>query len=101
MTWQVGSWMFDAPSRPSWHNASFIVIDVEAIAGREEFDSRLQRLIGELHSAPAAEGVERVLLPGEREWANCHRARAEGIMLPSDVTEKLEQAAELTGVSFP
>jgi len=23
MTWQVGSWIFDEPSRPSWHNASF------------------------------------------------------------------------------
>ena len=28
ITWQVGSWIFDPPGRPSWHNASFTVFDV-------------------------------------------------------------------------
>ncbi len=99
MTWQVGSWMFDDPSRPSWHNASFIVIDVEAIAPREQFDRRLRTLIDELHSSPTADGVERILLPGEREWKNYRIAVETGIMLPADVVEKLQIAASLSGQS--
>lgn len=100
MTWEVGSWMFDEPSRPSWHNASFTVIDVAAMLPMGEVQQRLHRLINELHSAPTAAGVERVLLPGEREWNNYHRAQAHGIRLPADVQDKLRLASELTGVSL-
>jgi ureidoglycolate dehydrogenase (NAD+) len=101
LTWQVGSWMFDEPSLPSSHNASFVVIDVGAIAPREQFDQSLKSLIDELHSAPTAEGTERVLLPGEREWNSYRRSKAAGIDLPIDVIEKLQLAASLTGVSPP
>src|SRR4051812_16282084 len=31
MTWQVGSWIFDAPEKPSHHNAAFLAIDVATI----------------------------------------------------------------------
>lgn len=98
MTWQVGSWMFDEPSRPSWHNASFILIDVAAICTPALFQQRICKLIQELHSAPTAANVDRVFLPGEREWNNYHHAQVNGIVLPSDVREKLRQAAEWTGV---
>lgn len=102
-TWQVGSWIFDPPNRPSWHNASFTVIDVAAISPPGEFRQRLGRLIDELHAAPTAAGVERVLLPGEREWNNRRRALAHGILLPADVLDKLRQASDATGVplDFP
>lgn len=98
MTWQVGSWMFDEPSRPSRHNASFTVIDIAAMAPLNEFQQRLRRLIDELHDAPTAGGVDRVLLPGEREWNSFHHAKVHGINLPADVRDKLRQAADLTGV---
>lgn len=101
MTRQVGSWMFDEPSRPSWHNASFTVLDAGAISPAGDFRQRLRALIDEIHAAPTAEGIKCVLLPGEREWTNFHRAHATGIDLPADVQEKLRQAAQLTGVSFP
>jgi LDH2 family malate/lactate/ureidoglycolate dehydrogenase len=98
MTWEVGSWIFDEPSLPSRHNASFVVLDVAAMAGAEAFDRRLRALIDEIHAAPTAEGTDRLLLPGEREWTNYRRALLEGIPLPSDVLEQLRRAAELTGV---
>jgi len=97
LTWQVGSWMFDDTSRPSWHNASFVAIDVHAIAGAEAFDQRLKSLISELHSAPTADGVDHVLLPGEREWNHYRQALAHGISLPSDVVDKLLEAAQVSG----
>ncbi|MCA9060891.1 MAG: Ldh family oxidoreductase [Planctomycetaceae bacterium] len=99
MTWQVGSWIFDAPEKPSWHNASFVVIDVDAIAGREKFAERLNHVINEIHAAPTADGVDQILLPGEREWQNHANATVDGIPLPSDVIEKLNEVAAVTGVA--
>lgn len=97
-TWQVGSWIFDPADRPSWHNASFILLDVAAIAEPDEFDKRLDRLISEIHAAPTAEGVNQVILPGEREWACYHESVQNGIALPPDVMAKLREASDLTGV---
>ena len=98
ITWQVGSWIFDEASKPSLHNAAFIAIDVATIAPPQEFAARVQALIDEIHKAPTAEGIERVLLPGEREW-NLHRtATNHGIDLPADVVTKLELIAKETGI---
>jgi len=88
-TWRVGSWMFDDASRPSWHNASFVVLDIATMAEPGQFEARLRALIAEIHAAPTAEGVERILLPGEREWELHRRAQSEGIDLPADVRDKL------------
>jgi LDH2 family malate/lactate/ureidoglycolate dehydrogenase len=100
-TWQVGSWIFDPPSRPSWHNASFTLLDVDAIAPRADFDERLRQLIDEIHGVSPADGVERVLLPGEREWAHQRDSKVSGIALPPDVLSKLGEAALLTGITAP
>ena len=101
MTSQVGSWLFDEPSRPSWHNASFVVISVDVIASRVEFAQRIRTLVDELQAAPTADGVESVLLPGEREWRNYHLAADDGIPLPQDVIMKLQESAELMAIPFP
>lgn len=101
ITWEIGSWIFDEPSKPSRHNASFIAIDIAAMVPREQFEQRLRKLIDEIHAAPTADGVERVLLPGEREGNLLRRAQAEGIALPADVVAKLETVArefEVEGV---
>jgi ureidoglycolate dehydrogenase (NAD+) len=101
MTWEIGSWIFDEPSQSSGHNASFIAIDIAAMVPPEQFEQRMRALIDEIHTAPTAEGIERVLLPGEREWSLHRRAQAEGIDLPADVVEKLSQAAVQLGLSSP
>jgi ureidoglycolate dehydrogenase (NAD+) len=101
MTWQVGSWLFDEPAKPSLHNASFIAIDVGAMVPLEQFEERLQRLIDEIHATKTAEGIERVLLPGEREWGLYQRAQSAGIVLPQDVMDKITQAAAHAGLDSP
>lgn len=100
-TWQVGNWIFDPPQKNSGHNASLTLYDVDAIAPRHEFDARLARLIDEIHQVPAAEGIDHVLLPGEREWANLRASANHGISLPPDVLAKLGEAAAMTGVPVP
>ena len=98
---QVGSWMHDPPHEPSRHAAGFVVLDLAAICEREAYAAAMNRLVREIHEAPTAAGVERVLLPGEREWAR-HRAAGDlGIALPQDVREKLAAAAALVGMESP
>ncbi len=101
MTWEVGSWISDEPSRPSGHNGSFIAIDIAAMVSPDQFERRLRKLIDEIHAAPTAAGVECVMLPGEREWNIFRQAQVQGIDLPSDVVEKLSSAAALVGLASP
>lgn len=101
VTWQIGSWMFDEPSKPSLHNAAFIAIDVATIADPASYGSRLKTVIDEIHAAPTAEGIDRVLLPGEREWNLRHEAQQQGILLPEDVKAKLRLVATETGIAAP
>ncbi len=101
ITWQVGSWMFDPADRPSWHNAGFIAADIGIIADPEEYKKGMRRLVDEIHAAKAAEGVPRVLVPGEREWEARRAAMAGGISLPPDVAAKLAEAAAMTGIALP
>ena len=63
-----------------------------------EFAMRIKHSTDEIHAAPTDEGVERVLLPGEREWAFRRKALVDGILLPEDVQETLKLAAEMAGI---
>lgn len=101
MTWQVGDWMRGDASVPTGHGAAFLAVDVEAIAPGGEFAKRVTELIDEVHATPPADGVERVLLPGEREWANGRRVATGGISLPADVVASLELAATAASVPPP
>jgi LDH2 family malate/lactate/ureidoglycolate dehydrogenase len=94
VTTQVGGWMFGDPSAPTNHGAAFLAIDIAAMAGGAKvFAERVQSLIDEIHAAPTAEWVDRLLLPGEREWANRRRALEEGIALPADVVAAIAPLA--------
>ena len=98
---QIGCWMHGPLDAPSRHAAGFVALDLEAICEREAYAAGMNRLVREIHEAPTAAGVERVLLPGEREWAR-HRAVGDGaIPLPADVREKLAAAAALVGIASP
>lgn len=101
LTWQVGSWIFDPPSRPSWHNASIMVVDLEAVCGLNAFFERMKGLVDEIHKSPPADGTNGVLLPGEREFQLMRLSEKEGINLPEDVCMKLREAAEISGISIP
>jgi ureidoglycolate dehydrogenase (NAD+) len=98
---QVGSWMNDPPESPSKHSAGFVAIDVGTICDRDAYTASMDRLAREVHDAPTADGVDRLLLPGEREWERHRAAGQHGIPLPSDVREKLAAAAALVGLTPP
>lgn len=98
---EVGSWMADPAEVPSRHSAGFTVIDLSAICGDEAYATSIRRVVQEIHEAATADGVTRVLLPGEREWGRVREARIAGIPLPPDVRERLAAAAALVGLEPP
>ncbi len=99
-TWRVGSWIFDDPAKPTDHGAAFLAFDVKAILSEQEFGKRVAALIDEIHATPTAPGTERVLLPGEREWACKRRYDVEGLPLPIEVREVLRTLAADAGVNL-
>jgi LDH2 family malate/lactate/ureidoglycolate dehydrogenase len=92
----VGGWLLGDLSTPTDHGAAFIAIDVKVMMPMDDFTRRVEGLVDEIHNAPRAEGVERIYLPGEKEWECYDRSMKTGIVLPPDVIEKLERAAELS-----
>lgn len=64
-------------------------------------ERRADQVIDEVQATPPAEGVDRVLLPGEREMTNRRRATTDGIPLPADVVASLELAATTANVPSP
>lgn len=98
---QVGCWMHGPLDEPSRHAAGFTVFDLDAICDREAYAAAMDGLVREIHEAPTAGGVERVLLPGEREWIRYRAARDRGVVLPADVREKVAATAALLGMAPP
>jgi LDH2 family malate/lactate/ureidoglycolate dehydrogenase len=97
VTWGVRSWAHDDATFRTLHGAAFLAIDAKCIAAADDFTRRVDALIDEIHAAPRADGIERLLVPGELEWERHDRAMREGIHLPPDVVANLRAAAELSG----
>jgi len=97
----VLSYAYEDPSKPTNHGASFVAIQIEAMMDRDEFDKRMQSLIGEIKNAPKVAGVQHILIPGEREQKYKSKALEEGVNLPDDVWAKLVEVSEFSGVELP
>ena len=101
MTWQVGNWMFGDRSKPTGHGAAFIAIDVTQIMPESEYAARIHHVMDEIRATPTVDGVARVMLPGDREWAVLKTTPQNGIRLPPDVVAKHTELAKLIGVQAP
>jgi ureidoglycolate dehydrogenase (NAD+) len=93
MTARVGSWLAGNPSAPTRHGAAFLALDVAAIG--PDLPARIESLIDEIHAAPRAARVDRLYVPGEKEWENLDRSLRDGIALPPDVVASLGEAAAM------
>jgi len=92
--WQVLSWSFSDPSKPTGHGAAFIAINISAFMPVDQFRERMDQTILEIRASEKADGADRVYLPGEMEWERREKALVEGIDLPEDVTASLAGLAE-------
>jgi ureidoglycolate dehydrogenase (NAD+) len=100
VTFGIGSWMFAGNEKPTLHGAAFIAIDPGVLGPREEFLERVDKLIDEIHATPTAAGVERIMVPGDREFENLKRSQAGPLVLLSDVAQNVRQAAEIAGLQL-
>lgn len=79
--------------------ACFLAIDPAAFPRGESFAARLDRLIEDVCGAEPAEGVERVLVPGQLEHELRARRLSEGIPLAAAIWAELVRYAEELGVA--
>jgi len=91
--WQVLSWTFSDPSKPTGHGAAFVAINIASLTSVEQFKERMDRTIREIRASNKANGAARVYLPGEMEWERRESALVQGIDLPDDVVASLRGLA--------
>jgi len=96
----VRSWVF-GPALPVNQSHTFIAIHVDAFEPVTVFKQRMDALIRQIKDAPKAKGVDRIWLPGEKEWEYREKALADGIALPDDVRASLRGLAEDANLALP
>src|SRR5881397_224412 len=92
--WEVLSWTFSDPSKPTGHGAAFLAVHIASFMPVEKFKDRMDRTIREIRGSEKAAGADRIYLPGEMEWERREKALVEGIDLPDDVVASLRALAE-------
>lgn len=100
VTWGVRSWAHDDDTRATGHGAAFLALDPRCLGAGDGFERKVEALVDEIHGSPRADGVERLLVPGEREWERYARGQRDGMALPADVWESLEEAAVRAGIAL-
>ncbi|HMA31607.1 MAG TPA: Ldh family oxidoreductase [Casimicrobiaceae bacterium] len=86
MGFEASSFFVDEGNRPRIGQA-FLVVDPEALAGRDVYLERIETLIAEMTKEPG------VRLPGARRDALAQRARAEGVEIPQALADRLRSLA--------
>lgn len=95
---QIGD-MYEQWDRPQRVGHIFIAIAPESFGSRAAFDDNVRRFVADVHALPPAEGMSRVLLPGEREDLAAAAADRDGLLLPGPVIADLEALADELGLS--
>ena len=79
-----------------------MAIDPDAFVGRDAFGAELDRLVAEIGTTRLAEGVSRVMMPGDPEWEARERNVHDGIPLPARTIDDLAAfAAEIDIAALP
>ena len=82
-------------------NAFLIAIDIAAFGGLDLFGVNLERTMTDLKALPRQEGVDEILMPGERgERALATRWRA-GIKIPAATWKGIGEVASRFGIALP
>jgi LDH2 family malate/lactate/ureidoglycolate dehydrogenase len=76
-----------------------IALNIAAFQPLDAFNARMERYVDALKSAPAADGVEEVFYPGEKEMRAQARQLQDGLMLPADTVAGLDDVAAQAGVT--
>jgi len=78
----------------------FGVLPVSSFDDLDAYLDRMDKGIGDIRGAKKAAGVERIYLPGEREYLSLVSHRKNGIPIGRALTEELRAIAQEYGVTF-
>ncbi len=99
MTTQLGG--LHSTAHRMYTSHCFLAIDISRLMPLEEFQSRMEFLIGTVKSSKPAQGFEEVLVAGDPEWRAEERRTREGIPLDAGVWSRLSALAGECGVPLP
>jgi len=92
---------FQARGRPIRQNGLCIAVDIAKFIDPQEFRAQVDALVDLLKNQPAADGVDEILVPGERgDRVMAERGR-DGIPMPTARWENLGKVAEKFSVAMP
>jgi LDH2 family malate/lactate/ureidoglycolate dehydrogenase len=87
--------------RPMNTSQLFLAIDVARFVPLQEFQSRMERLIGTIKSARHAPGYDEIMVAGDPEWRSEASRRENGVPVDGVVWERLKALARESGVEVP
>jgi len=82
-------------------NALVAAIDIAAFREVAGFEADVDRLAAALKGLPTADGVDEILVPGERGDRVLAAREQDGIPLPAGTWERLAESAQMLGVEMP
>ena len=88
-------------SRQHMQNGLVIAIDIAQFGDVGDYAREVDRLADAIKSLPRAEGVDEILVPGERGDGVLEQRRKTGIPLPDGTWKRLEEVATRLGVAMP
>ncbi len=91
--------MYKFPDDPSLTGHFMIAINVEAVMGQDMMQARMASFIQKVKASPMWDASKEMLIPGEIEHRNEQRRRVEGIPLPIQLAEDLNELARSLGSS--
>ena len=94
------SWVLNLAA-PNNVSHTFIAINASMFCDESDYADRIEEMAVNLRNLPKAKDSERIYLPGEMEWELLWKAEREGIELPDDVLESLQNLANESGLTLP
>ena len=82
-------------------NGLVLAVDIGRFGDVEAYAGEVDRLAEALKTLPRAEGVEEILVPGERGDGILEARTESGIPLPSGTWKRLQEVAEPLGMAMP
>ena len=86
---------------PKGNCVFMMIIDPAHFGGAEHFANEVKQVAQFVRDCPRADGVDRILLPGDPEREMRARRKSEGIALDDGNWQKLIELAEQLGVEPP
>lgn len=92
---------YHAGEKKHRQNATLIVLDPAAFGPADEFAANVDATIDTIHGLPKADGVEQILVPGERSAGVLQRRSDAGIPVGDKLWAELVETAATLGVAVP